>query len=155
EDSKPAPPSRFPELPLIEFSEGLPRSGTWLGYPLLFDFNHDGRADLIASNREEDGYNAWMAPEKGPWIRSIQGLDDRTMAYGPAAAADMNSDGVPDLVLSAHTDAVRIYLNDGAMVWKRSASAIENPYLILDVAIGNINGDALPDVVGIGHFKGG
>src|SRR6185295_8752886 len=59
-DGKVAPAvSRFKELPFIEFSEGLPTSGTWLGMPLLQDFNGDGLADLIASNREEDGFNAW------------------------------------------------------------------------------------------------
>ena len=66
--------NRHPELKFVEHSEGLPSAGTWIGYPLLFDFTGDGRADLVASNREEDGYNAWMAPEKGPWIRRIEGL---------------------------------------------------------------------------------
>lgn len=144
----------LPELPFEEHSKGLPNSGTWRGYPLLHDFNKDGLADLVASNREEDGYNAWEASKTGPWVRRIEGLP-RDMAYGPARARDFDGDGHDDLLLSAHTDAIRLYLNDGQMNWTRSKSPIENPYLILDVAIGNIDGDANPDVVGIAHFEGG
>lgn len=157
--------TRHPELSFKEFSEGLPTSGTWLGYPLLYDFNHDGRADLVASNREEDGYNAWMSPAHGAWVRCIDGLSGpdgkpleglpRDMGYGPAVAGDVDSDGIPDLVLSAHSDALRVYLNDGSMHWTRTNSLIENSYLLLDVALGNIDGDANLDIAGIGHFKGG
>jgi hypothetical protein len=143
-----------PELKFVEHSEGLPAEGTWIGYPLLADFTGDGRADLVASNREEDGYNAWTSSEKGPWRRCIEGLA-RDMQYGPARAVDVNSDGKPDLVLSAHSDALRVYLNDGQMHWTLAPSKIENPFLMLDVAAGNIDGDQHVDIVGIAQFKGG
>lgn len=161
-DPTPArPPSRFPELPFVEMSQGLPTSGTWIGYPLLLDFDGDGRADLVASNREEDGYSVWRAPEKGAWTRCIEGPTKespglaRDMMYGPACGADVNGDGIPDLLVSAHTDALRVYLNDGKMHWTRTTSPIENPFLLLDIALGHVDGDAACDVVGIGHFKGG
>jgi hypothetical protein len=145
---------RYPELAFQEHSEGLPSAGTWIGYPLLVDFTGDGRADLVASNREEDGYNAWEAAEKGPWIRRIEGLP-RDMQYGPARAADVNGDGKPDLLVSAHSDALRVYLNDGHMNWSPGPSKIENPFLMLDIAPGNIDGDKNVDIVGLAHFKGG
>lgn len=162
-----------PELAMTESSQGLPQSGTWRGYPLLCDFNGDGRADLVASNREEDGYSAWVRPAKGPWVLCIDGPKKevgglpRDMAYGPARAADMDGDHRPDLLLSAHTDALRIYRNvlavdekgqsvdDGKLHWLRTEAPIENPFLMLDIAVGNLNGDAYPDVAGLGHFKGG
>ncbi len=152
----PTPAPTLPEIAFQEISEGLPHSGTWIGYPLLYDFNGDKHADLVASNREEDGFSTWMAPAQHgqPWKRCIEGLA-RDMGYGPARAADFDSDGIPDLVLSAHSDAIRLYLNDGKMNWKRTEKPIDNPFLVLDVAVGNLNGDAFPDVVGIGHFKGG
>lgn len=146
---------RLPVLPFQEHSEGLPRSGTWRGYPLLHDFTRDGRADLVVSNREEDGYNAWEAPVKGPWIQRNEGLVPRDMAYGPARGADMNEDGHDDLVLSAHTDALHIYLNDGKMNWQRAPAPVENPFLMIDIATGNLDGDGHTDVVGIAHFTGG
>ncbi|MBL8858287.1 MAG: VCBS repeat-containing protein [Planctomycetes bacterium] len=154
-DETPAVVFSLPELPFEEHSEGLPTTGTWRGYPLLHDFTHDGLADIVVSNREEDGYNAWEAQKKGPWIRRIEGLVPRDMAYGPARAADMNEDGHDDLILSAHTDALHVYFNDGKMNWTRSPAEVENPFLLLDVAVGNLNGDAHKDVVGIAHFEGG
>lgn len=164
---------KYPELPFVERSQGLPQSGTWRGYPLLADFNGDGRADLVASNREEDGYSAWAATAAGGWLLSndgpakeVGGLP-RDMQYGPARAADMDGDRRLDLLVSAHSDALRIYRNvlalneagsvleDGKLRWLRTESPIDNPYLMLDIAVGNLDGDAHTDVVGIGHFKGG
>ncbi len=147
-------PSRFPEIAFVDVSAGLPRSGTWLGYPLLYDFNNDKLADLVASNREEDGFSVWEAVKGGGWTLRNEGLE-RDMGYGPARSADVNSDGIPDLLVSAHTDALRVYLNDGQMKWTRSTSPIENAYLLLDIAAGHLNTDTFPDVLGVGHFKGG
>jgi hypothetical protein len=164
--SEPTPPRVFPDavLGFESRDEGLPKSGTWIGYPLLHDFTGDGRADLVASNREEDGYSAWESGADGTWILRNAGptLPDgdgpglpRDMQYGPAVAADMNGDGIDDLVLSAHSDAVRVYLNDGHMRWTRATGKVENAFLFLDVATGNINGDNFPDVAAVAHFEGG
>lgn len=144
----------LPEIPFRELSEGLPTSGTWRGYPLLSDFNGDARADLVASNREEDGYSVWEAPKDGGWILRNEGLP-RDLSYGPAIAADMNSDKVPDLVLSSHTYVLRVYDNDGKLNWKLNETPIKSPQLIIDIAAGNLDSDAFVDLASIGQFKGG
>lgn len=163
-DARPARVFKQPVLGFEHRDQGLPTSGTWIGYPLLHDFNGDGRADLIASNREEDGYSAWESGADGTWILRNSGpvVGDETgeglprdMQYGPAAAADMNGDGIDDLVLSAHSDALRVYINDGRMAWTRSTGKVENAFLFLDVATGDLNGDAFPDVAAVAHFNGG
>jgi len=164
--SEPKPKRVFKHavLGFVARDQGLPSSGTWIGYPFLHDFNGDGRADLVASNREEDGYSAWESGADGRWILRNAGptLPDgdgpglpRDMQYGPASAADMDGDGIDDLVLSAHSDALRIYTNDGQMRWTRSTGTVENAFLFLDVDTGNLNGDAFPDVAAIAHFEGG
>lgn len=162
---------KYPELAFVECSNGLPQSGTWRGYPHLADFTADGRADLVASNREEDGYSAWAAAPGCKWLLSndgpakdVGGLP-RDMQYGPSRSGDVNGDGRLDLLLSAHSDALRVYLNvpasggegtqDGQIHWMRSESPIENPFLMLDIAVGDLDGDGHLDVAGVGHFKGG
>lgn len=165
---------KVPELAFVEWSDGLPRSGTWRGYPLLYDFNGDGWADLVSSNREENGYNAWAANPKGPWILSNGGPkkgdegipSEPSLGYGPAKAADVDGDGRADLLISAHSEGLKLFksvpaedetgkrLEDGALHWS-VLPRCENPFLMLDIGVGNIDGDPHPDVVGLAHFKGG
>lgn len=165
---------KVPELAFVEWSDGLPTSGTWRGYPLLYDFNGDGWADLVSSNREENGYNAWAANPKGPWILSNGGPkkgdialnQEPSLGYGPSKAADIDGDGRKDLLISAHSEGLKLFrsvpaedesgkrLEDGALHWG-TTERLENPFLMLDIGVGNIDGDPHPDVVGLAHFKGG
>ena len=118
----------LPELEFRELSAGLPPSGTWSGRPLLCDFNGDGRADLIASNCEEQGYRAWQAP--GPtetlWQPRNEGL---TPGLGCSAccAIDFDRDGRVDLALSSFASGVRVFLNDGRMNWREASGLAETP----------------------------
>jgi len=128
--------------------------GTWREHPLLHDFNGDGRADLVASNREEDGLNTWRAPadEAGAWQLVTAGLP-RDLMYGGSDAGDLDGDGDSDLVFGAHRDGLRVFLNGGDLEWTESPSKHENPFRMLDVRLGDLNGDEHLDVVGIGHFS--
>ena len=74
--------------------------------------------------------------------------------YGGSTAADLDGNGTSDLLYVAHSEGLRIFLNDGAMKWTPGA-ALVNPYLMLDVASGDLNADGHPDAAGIGHFHGG
>ena len=59
---QPEPASDLPKLHFVEHSQGLAAGGTWREHPLFHDLNGDGNDDLVASNREEDGLNVWLAP---------------------------------------------------------------------------------------------
>ena len=149
-------PKRVFQLPVLgfkPFNKGLPTSGTWIGYPLLADFNRDGRADFVASNREEDGYHVYEAGDQG-WTQRFKDIS-RDLGYGPAIAGDVNGDAISDLVISAHLDGVRAYRNDGAMLWSLVEPRVPHHELQLDIAFLDLDGDAHKDLVGIGHFKGG
>lgn len=150
-------PAPLPELDFVELSEGLPPSGTWAGRPLLFDFTGNGRTDLVASNCEEaEGYGAWAAPT-GPgrlWEQRISGLP-RGLGCGPACAVDLDRDGHADLVLSSLAHGLRVFLGDGQLGWRESSAAAVDCPALADLALGNLDGDGLPDLVGIGYPSGG
>ncbi len=148
-----------PELPylaFVKFDKGLPVGGTWRGYPSLVDFTGDGRADIIVSNREEDGWNAWTSTSlEGGWERRIEGMP-RDMLYGGQDAGDLNGDGHPDLVLVSHTKGLTVFLNDGQMNWTNpNEGRLDPSAMMLDVVLANLDGDEHLDAFGISHFKGG
>ena len=149
EDPEPA------EVPLLAYDQGLPRGGTWRGYPSLLDFTGDGRDDIVVSNREEDGWNAWTEnADRTGWDRRVEGLP-RDLFYGGQDGADVDGDGDLDLILTSHTKGVLVYLNDGDMNWTDAGHPIITPSMLLDIVVADFNGDEHPDLVGIGHFNGG
>lgn len=145
---------KLPPLGWEEASEGLPKGGTWRQNPLLADFDGDGRAELVASNREEDGLNAWTRTQEGRWIPAQEGFQkEPSLMYGGSAVADLDGDGDLDLVFASHLDGLRVYENLGELRW-REAPRPNSPNQMLDVATGNLDGDAHPDFAGICHFAG-
>jgi len=147
-------PQKLRDLPFQELSAGLPEGGTWKGYPLLFDFTADGRADLVASNREEDGFSAWTFDAERGWQLRNDGLP-RGMSYGPCAAADFDGDKIPDLAVNDHQNSVRLFKNDGNMRWSELPAPRGKKPLAMDLAAGDLDGDGRADLVGISHFNGG
>ena len=149
-------PAEIPSLAFIKFDKGLPTSGTWRGYPSLLDFTGDGRDDIVVSNREEDGWDAWTSPsEDAGWERRIEGLP-RDLFYGGQDGADLDDDGDLDLILTSHTKGIVVFLSDGEMNWTNpNDTMIETPSMLLDVVVGDFDGDEHADLVGIGHFNGG
>ncbi len=123
--------------------------------PLIADMNQDGIPDLVLFPADPGQYSvsgvtvffgdshnpgSFLAPV----TTSLGGADLRAVAL-----ADMNSDGLPDVVLgnyNAHT--VTVLLNDvshpGNLLPK-----VDYPVgaPIFDLAIGDMNGDGNPDVV--------
>jgi hypothetical protein len=87
-------------------------------------------------------------------VRTIEGLP-RDMGYGPVAVVDVDSDGVRDLVLSAHTDALRVYRNDGRQRWTRVEKIDVPSQLLQDLEIGDLDGDGQADILALAHFRGG
>lgn len=153
----PSKPQRHP-YPTLAFElvhAGLPTEGTWRERPLLHDFNADGRADLVASNREEDGLNVWEAPgtHGDAFTLRIAGIP-RDLMYGGSDGADLDGDGDQDLVFVAHGEGLTVFSNDGKLGWTQG-DPLENPFLVLDVCLGDLDGDGNHDAVAIGHFEGG
>jgi hypothetical protein len=131
------------------------------------DFNGDGKLDLAVATRGTDGYFGWYGyyPGNSPAVNVLLGNGNGTFTTGsfsglpspyfvppssyapPAvAAADLNGDGKPDLLVTDAGDyAVDVLLNNGNGTFTGPTSfSADGPDW---VAVADINGDGKLDLV--------
>jgi hypothetical protein len=131
------------------------------------DIDGDGKLDLIVSDfyyAPKAKYGVRVFRNKGGHhfeeITAKCGIPEGT-AFPGVAACDLNGDGWPDLFLTAADGSNRLLLNDGKGKFKEAPGSREafawkglsknDP--LAGVAIADVNGDGLPDVVIGHHFK--
>ena len=121
-------------------------------YGIAGDFNGDGNLDIAVVNSEFR-----VAP-----ITVLLGNGDGTFQpkrslFGgnfvdAIASADLNGDGIPDLITSSFTSNMRVYAGNGDGTFGPEASYIGGRFGEF-VTTADLNGDGLPDViVGLGPF---
>jgi hypothetical protein len=121
-----------------------------------FDVNNDGYMDLIFNNTHDISYNvpAYL-------YRFQNGRTDPPRTDFPGAgsvrvrAADLNADGIPDLVIARGFDDTT-YLQNSWIYWgsrggwsERRHTELPTPY-VRDVCIADLNHDGYSDLVFIG-----
>ncbi|MFT7669995.1 MAG: hypothetical protein ACI8X5_002702 [Planctomycetota bacterium] len=150
-----APPTlasvTLPPLAFEDNSKDLPSSGSWREHPSLADLDHDGKADLVASNREENGLNVWKSAPGAPWEPKLAGIAEDLM-YGGSDCGDLDGDGNIDILFASHNKGLRVLLNDGKMNWTEVPDAANATFLALDVSLGNLNNDEHLDAVTVAQF---
>lgn len=131
--------------PIITTASGV-RVGSGLA---AADFNGDGKLDLAVATSA--GVAVWLGDGTGHFHPgasiSIQGG-----AFG-VDAGDLNHDGFADIV------AVNIHSSYATILLGRGDGTFQNPARIgmgtcERVAIGDVNGDGIPDLVAAGYMEG-
>ncbi|MGE0787129.1 MAG: FG-GAP repeat domain-containing protein [Sandaracinaceae bacterium] len=106
------------------------------------DMNGDGHADLVTRNMTT------LAVILGRGDGTFQ--TPWTMATDPSpgyfVVADADADGSLDVVMTHSTNGVRVLWGDGAGHVAMGPTGVVNPQ-VAGVAVGNLNGDARPDIV--------
>ena len=122
------------------------------GYPTTTvtpaDFNHDGFVDLAVPHREGGQSYVYLGASKGGFS------DSRRVPFGPpdatiriSAAADINSDGLIDLVAIDERTGVAVYYGrqDGGF---GSAVPIGNPAIVpYALAVADLDGNGATDII--------
>ena len=133
-------------------------AGATQSKPLIADMNHDGIPDLVLF---PGGQSAAVTVLLGDSHNPGSFLAPTTTSLGSSdirsvAAADMNGDGLPDVVIGNYTaQTVSVLLNDSAHPGNLLPK-VDYPAggSIFDLAIGDLNGDGKPDVVLGSVFSG-
>jgi hypothetical protein len=150
-----------PELVCPSFvlaAEGLPQTGEWRSHLSIGDVDGDGLGDIAALARKDKGPRVFLGDGLGHWREASTGLD-----YGGAFSCgvgtrlvEINKDGMLDLVVADHCAGVRVYLGDGGHTWKDASLGVpRNVEGVNDAAVGDLDGDGLPDIVALSAFHSG
>ena len=135
----------------VESVVALPDSATFL---LVADFNNDGKLDIVAP-MDDDNSNVYIAMLPGSGNGTfgtpvITALDGYTPEIFWASSADLNGDGLPDLVLSSSQQdiSIQVYLNSGNGKFT-AGQVVSQSYGFEDLTsvLFDANGDGNTDVI--------
>ena len=123
----------------------------------LSDTNGDGaittadRAQLIVQD-VSGGFNVYDATDNAEMDAGTLNAQGKGAPYSYPAIADINADGVPDLVVvqRATRRVAAISTDDGRLLWESTAEPIRTANQVVRVAIADTNRDGLPEIL-VGH----
>jgi hypothetical protein len=119
----------------------------------LADFNRDGKVDVVTANFKDGTVSVLFGNGDGTFQAHQDfpvGIQTQSVVVG-----DMNGDGIPDIVVaSVQSGTIDTLLSNGDGTFQSPiVYYINNGYAgMTQIAIGDINGDGIPDVVGIYGF---
>jgi outer membrane lipoprotein SlyB len=119
------------------------------------DVNGDGHMDIIAANSTEDsnaGVQVWLGNGKGGWL--AESGPTTLGRYMDVAVADLNKDGLPDLIGAGWgiSGALRVWLGDGSGRWYSISPLNKGSYY--GASVGDLDSDGNLDILTATH-KGG
>jgi protein involved in polysaccharide export with SLBB domain len=119
------------------------------------DVNADGHMDIIAANSTEDhkaGIQVWLGNGQGGW--SVESGPTTLGRYMDVAVADLNQDGLPDLIGAGWglRGSVRVWLGDGTGRWAATSPLDQGNYY--GVSTGDLNSDGKLDIIAASYQSG-
>jgi len=119
------------------------------------DVNGDGHMDIIAANSTEDsnaGVQVWLGNGKGGWI--AESGPTTLGRYMDVAVADLNKDGLPDLIGAGWgiSGALRVWLGDGTGRWYSVSPLNRGSYY--GASVDDLDSDGNLDILAA-TYKGG
>jgi hypothetical protein len=153
-----------PGVALQPFSAGLPQRGQWRNNFDVADLDGDGHLDIAFGPSRKSRLRVptiFLGNGAGRWTPwSAARFPALAFDYGDVKAADLNGDGVRDLVVASHLKGIVAMLGDGRggfRVWSQgidfwSPDDGRGPaFSSRTVAVVDWNGDGRPDILALGE----
>ncbi len=125
-----------------------PATGSSPYFIAVGDFNGDGIQDLAVANGGSGTVTILLGNGDGTFTATA--VSPATGTSASIAVGDFNGDGIPDLAVAVEiTDednAVTILLGKGDGTFTATATSPGTDYYSLSIAVGDFNGDGLPDL---------
>jgi hypothetical protein len=126
----------------------------WVNQVRLADINKDGHLDIVASYYK--GPRVWLGDGKGHWKPSSAGLPEPTIygLYRGIAVADVNEDGLPDIVAASQANGIEVFLQKPDGSWQVTPDVF--PQLLggaLAVDLADLDRDGHLDMIVGGRLK--
>lgn len=110
------------------------------------DVDGDGRVDLVIG--AYDGLTRLLLNKVTGFVESGGAIPPLVMKSADAHLVDMDGDADLDLIVASNFQPVRVFVNNGAGQFTlQSAQPATNDCFTYKVAVGDVNGDARPDVL--------
>jgi hypothetical protein len=122
---------------------------------LAGDMNRDGRLDLVVANEQGNSVLVYLGQGDGTFV--VVPAEFPTGEYPTGGAiADFNGDGIPDVVTANyHGNSVTVLLGVGdGTLRPGTTQPTESGAETSNLAVGDLNGDGVPDVVATNPARG-
>jgi hypothetical protein len=130
------------------FTQVATTFGQYSGQPILTDLNGDGNPDLIYGMPGGSGAFVYLGNGNGTFTYQA-GLPGLLGTGGSNCVADVNGDGIPDILISG-SDTLYIYLGEGAATYATPFSIGTGPSpgsILVENLHGQSAAKGLPDIV--------
>lgn len=116
------------------------------------DFFNGGKPDILVSNQSGTAYQSQLSLLPNTGTRTFGTPQSQTLSNQAfqidMAVADLNVDGKPDAVFTGESGEFRVYSNNGTtLVYQSGSNTSVGASGFTCVAIGDVTGDGLPDIV--------
>lgn len=117
----------------------------------VFDADGDGDMDIVNTNNIDDNLSLHLNNGDGTFAPSSE-FDGGCNQEWAVSAADMDSDGIMDLVIGCHGDGIiTVLTGDGSGAFTLRSTQ-QGPLGLWMIVTGDLNGDRLADVTVAGGF---
>ncbi len=129
-------------------------NGTNLNDAVVADFNGDGRQDLAVADSGTKGLRVYLGKGDGTFESPKFPTGLISSVSGPMWAVDVNGDHLLDIV-ARYSSGVEVFLGNGTGAFNGTSASIGSSFLYsqqgtrVSFAIGDVNGDARLDIVGV------